>query len=195
MEHERDTWDQRYRSGSHRSLDPDPLLVESYRDFIEPLFPQPGTALDVAGGAGRHAAWLAHRGWRVTLVDVSAVAIEQARANAGEVAEKIKFEVGDLESFELGTQPYDLVLVFFYLQRDLFPRLIEALKPGGLLIYKTYTHMAPKFGRGPSHPMHLLGENELLHAVPEMTVLHYLETVHERGIAELVARKRSPSTR
>jgi SAM-dependent methyltransferase len=195
MEDERQKWNERYGSGSHRSLEPDPFLVEAYREFISPLFPKPGHALDLAGGVGRHAIWLAARNWRVTLVDVSEIGVDQARANAAALADHIDFYAADLDGYALGAGKYELVLGFFYLQRKLFSRLIMALKPGGLLVYKTYTHLAPRFGRGPSHPMHLLQENELLRAFADLTVLYYRETVHERGIAELVARKSLASSR
>ncbi len=186
---ERTQWDRRYREGSHGSLEPDPFLVESYSEFIEPLFPQGGNALDVAGGVGRHAIWLAQRGWRVTLADISEVGIAQARENAGAVANRIDFQVRDFSKLVASAEQYDLILVFFYLERSIFPELVKALRPGGLLLYKTYSHLAPKFGRGPSHPMHLLEENELLHAFSALTVLHYHETVRDRGVGEFVGRK------
>jgi tellurite methyltransferase len=186
---ERISWDDRYREGSHRSLDPDPFLVESYDEFIEPIFPHGGTALDLAGGVGRHAIWLAQHGWTVILTDISEVGIALARENAGELADKIEFQMQDASTFTAGKQRYDLIAVFFYLQRKIFPELLKALRPGGLLLYKTYTCLHPKFGRGPTHPMHLLEANELLQAFPGLTVLHYHETVRDRGVAEFVGRK------
>lgn len=189
MEDEGTSWDRRYREGSHRSLDPDPFLVESYKEFVEPLFPQGGKALDLAGGVGRHAIWLAQRGWQVTLMDISEVGITTARENAASFAGEIEFQIEDVSNFKAGQQEYDLIAVFFYLQREIFPELVKALRPGGLLLYKTYTQLHPKFGRGPTHPMHLLEENELLRAFRRLTVLHYHETVRERGIAKFVGRK------
>ena len=186
MDAERKAWDARYREGSHSSLAPDPFLLQSYDEFIAPLFPKPGTALDLAGGIGRHATWLAQRGWQVTLADISEVAIVKARENAGASAAHIEFQIRDLDTFR-ASKKYDLILVFYYLQRVIFRQLAKALNPGGLLIYKTYTHSQRKFPGGPSHPMHLLEENELLHAFSSLTVLHYHETVRDRGTAELVA--------
>jgi SAM-dependent methyltransferase len=189
MNDERTSWDRRYREGSHGSQEPDSFLVSSYSEFIEPLFPKGGVALDVAGGVGRHAIWLAQHGWRVTLSDISEVGIAKARENAGELEKKIDFEVRDSSSFSAESKQYDLIMVFFYLERTIFPELVKALRPGGLLLYKTYTRLHPKFGRGPTHPMHLLEENELLRSFPGLTVLHYHETVRDRGIAEFVGRK------
>lgn len=190
---EKTLWNQKYRERSHGSLEPDPFLVSAYSEFLAGS--APGTALDVAGGVGRHTLWLAERDWRVKLVDVSEVGIELARKNipsqytSGSAA-PVQFEVVDLQSCNnLGQAQYDLILVFFYLQRELFPALVSALKPGGLLLYKTYTVDQRNFEGGPSHPMHLLQPNELLHAFGSLRILHYHESLSQKGVAQVVARK------
>jgi hypothetical protein len=66
---------------------------------------------------------------------------------------------------------------------------MKAVRPGGLLIYKTYTREQRKFQGGPSHPLHLLKENELLQAFSSLRVLHYADTLRDRGVAEFVGRK------
>jgi|ERR1044071_100609 2-polyprenyl-3-methyl-5-hydroxy-6-metoxy-1,4-benzoquinol methylase len=188
---EKSSWNKKYSEGSHSSLEPDPFLVSAYEEFLADR--PAGSALDLAGGVGRHSIWLAQRGWRVKLVDISEVGIKQAAENAKrtETASSITTEVRDLNTKQdLGREQYDLVLVFFFLQRELFPALAAAIKPGGFLIYKTYTAEQQHFGStGPSHPMFLLQANELLRAFPSMRVLHYHETIQEKGVAELVARK------
>jgi len=192
---EKTLWDKKYSERSHSSLEPDPLLLRAYDEFLSGT--APGSALDVAGGVGRHSIWLAQRGWRVTLMDISEIGIKQAEENARQTltAASITTEVRDLNTAQnLGREQYDLILVFLFLQRELFPALTAALKPGGHLIYKTYTteqhrFTGGRFSSGPSHPMFLLQPNELLHAFPSLRVLHYHETVQERGVAELVARK------
>lgn len=208
---EKTAWNRRYGEGSHASLTPDPFLVSTYSEFLGKS--KPGIAFDVAGGVGRHALWLAERGWKVKLVDISEVGIELARKNIAahvsspqtfrpskrsrRVASQamssscgIEAEVRDLRAeFDIGQEAFDLVLVFFYLQRSLFPALIAALKPGGFLIYKTYTAEQQRFAGGPSHPMHLLKSNELLYAFASLQILHYHETSHEKGVAEMAARK------
>jgi tellurite methyltransferase len=186
---ERERWNRRYREGSHASGAPDPFLVESYEEYIQPLFPRGGAALDLAGGVGRNAVWLAQRGWRVTLADISEIAIAKARRNAEEHGVELEYWPGDACQLNLGRARFDLIMVFFFLERDLFPRLRAALRPGGLLIYKTYTEEQPKFGRGPTHPMHFLKAGELLRAFSRMRVLYCRETLRERAVAELVALK------
>ena len=58
-----------------------------------------------------------------------------------------------------------------------------------MLIYKTYTEEQQNLGGGPTHPMHLLQSRELKRAFPYLEILHYCETVAEKAVAELVARK------
>lgn len=191
---EKALWNKKYGEKSHSSLEPDPLLVSVYDEFLADL--PAGTALDVAGGVGRHSIWLARRGWKVRLLDISEVGVGMAcdnaarELNAGGKSKLITTEVADLNSVkDLGREQYDLVVVFFFLQRELFPALISTLKPGGFLIYKTYTTEQENFSGGPSHPMFLLEPNELLCAFSSLRVLHYHETILEKGVAELVARK------
>lgn len=187
---EKASWNKKYSEGSHGSLDPDPFLVSAYDEFL--FDTTPGLALDVAGGVGRHAIWLAQRDWRVKLLDISEIGIKQAEENAKRAgtSRSIFAEICDLNAIhDLGRELYDLVIVFFFLQRELFPALLAALKPGGTLIYKTYTTEQKAFGSGPSHPMFLLEPNELLRAFSSLRILYYHETVQEKGLAELVARK------
>ena len=191
---EKSLWNKKYSEGSHLSLDPDPLLVSAYDEFLSNH--EPGLALDVAGGVGRHAIWLAQRGWRVRLMEISDVGIELAKKNTERAfsgrdkEELITTATADLSAArDLGREQYDLVLVFYYLQRELFPALMAALKPGGFLIYKTYTTEQKRFGGGPNHPMFLLEPNELLRAFNALRILRYHETTAEKGVAELVARR------
>jgi tellurite methyltransferase len=169
----------------------DPFLPYAYEQFIKPLFSNAGRALDLAGGVGRHAIWLARRGWGVTLLDIAEVAIAKAQENAAACRHRITFKCVDAAQFKAGRESYDLVLVFFYLERKIFPELVKALRPGGLLIYKTYTELQSEFGKGPTHPRYLLKENELLRAFSKLKVLHYEETIVLRGIAQLVAGRNS----
>ena len=190
LENERDSWNRRYTDGAHASFEPDPFCLSAYEDFVNPLLPDAGVALDVAGGTGRHAIWLAELRWKVTVVDISQVAFEKAQKKAEERGVQIDFLVRDLTSWSPDRKKYDLLLVFYYLQRDLFPALEAALKPGGLLVYKSYTEEQKRFRGGPSHPEYLLRENELLHAFPNMRILQYRETIQDKGVAELVALKK-----
>ena len=183
-------WDQRYREGAHKWRRPDPFLLAAYRQFIAPGRARPGRALDVAGGVGRHALWLAKRGWRVTIADLSRVGLAEARRRARQAGVKLDLRRRDLRVERLPRGRFDLVVVFFFLERKLFPALARALKPGGILLYKTYTLPQRKLGTGgPKDPRFLLKKGELRRAFSGLQVLSYREVVGEKAVAELVARK------
>jgi tellurite methyltransferase len=163
-----------------------------------PLFPHGGSALDLAGGAGRHAIWLAKQGWKVTLIDISETGVEQARQNAGPFASHIHFVVDDLIHFKASQTQFetrseeamfDVIVAFFYLEREIFPELLRAMRPGGFLIYKTYTRAQAKLQAGPHNVAHLFEPSELLKLVEPLNVLYYREEVAEKATAELVARR------
>jgi tellurite methyltransferase len=182
-------WNTKYSAGSHSDTSADEFLVSAFEQFLAAV--PPGRALDIAGGAGRHALWLAERGWRVKLIDVSDVAVGLADQRARELtAGSLTTEVRDVSATgDLGDGEFELIVVFYFLDRKLFPALIRALKPGGFLIYRTYTVEQRKFATGPSHPRYLLEPDELREAFGSFEILHYRETVTDKGTAELVARK------
>ncbi|HEY6306061.1 MAG TPA: class I SAM-dependent methyltransferase [Candidatus Angelobacter sp.] len=199
---EKTRWNKKYSEGPRPALElsrePEPFLLDAFGEFLAARLP--GTALDVAGGAGRNALWLAQRGWRVKLIDISEAGVALARENAAKMFPSaagaaasnqplFTAEVMDLNSHpDLGDEQYDLVVVFFYLQRELFPALIRALKPEGFLIYETYTVEQSQSG-GPSNPKYLLRPDELLHAFGCMRILHYRERASGKAVAEMVAQK------
>lgn len=125
------------------------------------LVPAGGQVLDVACGGGRHVRWFAERGHAVLGVDrdpASALALAGI-ANATHLA-------ADLEGapWPIPGQSFAGVVVTNYLHRPLLPILIEAVAPGGLLIYETFAAGHERFGR-PSNPAFLLRPGELLDAV------------------------------
>ena len=92
-------WNERYKHGQHISDEPHPLVVR----FASP-YPA-GHALDLACGVGRHAIWLAERGWKVTAVDYSNVAIDILRQRATEKGVTVDSRVADLERHEFVIEP------------------------------------------------------------------------------------------
>lgn len=183
-------WDERYRSGEQVFETPSSLVVEFTRDL------PPGSALDLASGPGRNALYLAQRGWRVTAIDGSPVAIDLLRARAFQVRptpqHSINARAVDLESGEFESDPesYDLVLSCYYLQRSLIPGMKLALRPGGLLI--AIVHLAD-----PDQPQGTAARaapGELFTFFEDWNILHYregepAESCHRHGVAELVAQK------
>ena len=187
---ERERWNERYRTSPESWLEPDEFLPWAFRKFLQPAFPNGGRALDFAGGAGRHALWLAQQGWDVTLIDISDTALELARQKAGPLAPHMHFVVDDLTHFRASQTQFDVVMGFYYLDREIFPELIRALRPGGLLMYKTYTKEQVQFARGPKDAARLLEKGELARLVSDLELLWEREVVEEKATAEVVAKKR-----
>ena len=163
--------------------------VEDYASILPAGRPTGRKALDVACGAGRHAVWLAENGWNVTTTDISLEALRRAQARASEQGVRLALYCQDLETASFPANYFDLIICFYYLQRDLFPVLNAALRPGGLIVYKTYTTDQQRFPGGPTHPLHLLQPQELLDAFLDFRVLSYQGTVKDRGVAQLIAQK------
>jgi SAM-dependent methyltransferase len=170
-----------------------------------PLLPA-GAALDLACGSGRNALFLAEHGRHVTAVDWSAAALdileEHAQARKIPVRRIQRFEESrhsgragidllhaNLETVELPTNRYALILCVRYLQRSLFPQICRALRAGGMLLFETYTKAQLDFSGGPRDPAHLLHNGELRRAFPELEVVFYRELRAEQGIASFAARK------
>lgn len=155
------------------------------------LIPRAGRALDVACGLGRHALFLAERGLTVLAVDRDAGMVAALRAEAAARGLALRAEVLDLEAGEadLGREAHDLVLVVHYLHRPLFPALIQALAPGGLLVYETFTVDQARRGK-PTNPDFLLEHGELRERLAGLTILRERDGTFEgRDVAAVVARK------
>jgi len=131
-------WDERYRSRSKEwSGRPHPHLVTETDGMT------PGSALDVGTGEGADAIWLAERGWRVTAVDISSVALERGAAQAdrlgAEIAGMITWKQADLTDWTPPVRTFDLVSAqYFHLpsvQRVVVYRgLADSVAPGGVLL-------------------------------------------------------------
>lgn len=210
-------WDERYRSGEHTTKEPSPLLLTA----IESL--KLGRALDIASGVGRHAIFLAEHGWEVTAVDSSRVGIEILRERAREAAGSARIEPGsptrqprgggracgtqasclltidahvaDLESSEFHIEPgtYDLICVFYYLQRDLFSPIRAGIRPGGTVVAAIHLNDG-KEDAIPANPAFLLEPGELKQLFADWEITYYREGESDEGghhhdTAYLIARK------
>lgn len=165
-----------------------------------------GKALDVAAGRGRHSLFLAARGFHVDAVDRDESALAHLSTSAqGHAPMAITTRALDLEQStpcepDLGEGIYDTILVFFYLHRPLFPAIIRALRPGGVLVYETFTLDNHVYHQHPKRRAFCLSPNELLHLTSPLHVLHYDEGAHVDGngsdrtyTARLLASKPIPS--
>jgi SAM-dependent methyltransferase len=192
-EDRRQQWDLKYEQGLPSLTKPDPYFVSAYESLVGPHFPTAGAALDLAGGLGRHALWLAGRGWQVSVVDVSDVAVAKLRQAARELDLNIDLLVGDAADYKFERERFDLIVLFYHLDRSLFPKIVLALKPGGLLICK----MSLRWDLGDksiADSANHLYRNQLPSLVPDLEILHYQERpVRDRGVAEFVGRKSGKS--
>lgn len=183
-------WDLKYEQGLPSLTEPDPFFVSAYEQFVKPSFPNAGVALDLACGLGRHALWLASRNWKVSGVDISDVAIEKLNHAARELNVNLDLHVGDASECEFGSTRFDLIVLYYHQDRTLFPKIVSALNPGGLLISKMSLRWASD-GSSTSITPDPLGRNELPSLFPELQVLHHQERpVRDRGVVEFVGRKK-----
>jgi SAM-dependent methyltransferase len=195
----RQEWDERFRSGSHGDPTADSFLEVSRKHWelvpghdacMHDAGVKPA-ALDVACGAGRNAVALAESGFAVTAVDFSSEGLRKGEELARQRGVRVDWVEHDLElaGADLGEGLYDLVVVFFFLHRPLFPVLQRCLKRGGVVVYKTYSVDQLRYAKGPGHRTYLLEHNELLHAFAGFRVLVYEEQWEGSGTAALIAQK------
>lgn len=182
-------WNERYRAKEHQAEEnnapPTPLLVETAQRLPA------GKALDLACGAGRNALWLAANGWTVTAVDGSSTAVELLRREANERGLPITTQVADLQAGEypVATSVWNLVVIAYYLQRDLFGPAKAGVVPGGLLL--AIVHISEP-GEEPKETR--LERGQLATYFAGWDILHYYEGKpndprHRRAVAEIVARR------
>ena len=146
----------------------------------------PGDVLDVAAGYGRHTLYLAAHGFTVEALDRDSEALADLAAAARErKLPQITVRSMDLEDsgrpLDLPKERYGAVVVFYYLYRGIFPALLHALKPGGILMYETFLIDNHLRYRHPRRPEFCLGHNELLRLTSGLRVLYYDEGEHDGG--------------
>ena len=128
--------------------EPSAFVVEKVRGL------KPGRALDVGMGQGRNAVYLAGLGWDVAGFDVSQVALDEALANAEKTGVRLKTEKASYDTFDFGTDRWDLVVIIFAWAPVSDPGFVEriraSLRPGGLVLFEHFVDMP---GRQPHAPM------------------------------------------
>jgi SAM-dependent methyltransferase len=181
---DRERWNARYREEGA------PAAPSSFLASLDALLPRRGRALDVAGGAGRNALWLARRGLEVTLADVSDVALDLASRAAGSAGLAVATVRVDLEEEPLPAGPWDVVVCTYFLHRPIFAAFPALLAPAGWLVFAHATRRNLEVHPRPG-PRHLLDEGELARLASGLEVVRleegwFAEGKHE---ARLVARK------
>lgn len=182
-EEDRRRWNTRYRE--QEGIREPSQFLRSLEDWL----PRTGRALDVAGGAGHDALWLARRGLEVTLADVSDVALERAAESAREAGVSLRLQRLDVETEPLPPGPFDVVLCLNFLWRPLFAGFPKVLAPGGLLVFAQPTRSNLQRHAHPSARF-LLEDGELPGLVQGLEIISSTEGWTEEGRheARLVAR-------
>jgi SAM-dependent methyltransferase len=145
------------RKGHLAIKEPSPWVVR-----FAGLVPKRGSVLDLACGGGRHSRYFLARGHPVTAIDIDLSAVEDLIAHPG--VEALEADLEDGRPFPLAGRRFDGVVVTNYLYRPLLPALVDAVAPGGVLIYATFARGNERFGK-PRNPDHLAKPGELLEAV------------------------------
>ncbi|MDR2877828.1 MAG: class I SAM-dependent methyltransferase [Chromatiales bacterium] len=145
------------------------VLVENHH-----LLPASGDALELACGLAGNAVLLAQHGLRTQSWDISAVAAERVAEYARAHGLPLTAEARDLMRNPPVPATCDVIVVAHFLERDLFPYILAALRPGGLLFYQTFTR-ARISDAGPSNPEFRLASGELLALCAKLEVLVYRE--------------------
>ena len=163
---DKDRWDQKYSTEAYIcGKEPVPFLKQNVH-----LLPK-GKALDIAIGEGRNGVYLATQGFEVVGLDISEKGLAKAHQLARQNGVTIETRVVDLENYQLEKNAYDVILLMYYMQRNLWPQIKNALKPGGMAIIETYNidHLKhQKF-----NPKWLLKPNELVEAFKDMKIIRY----------------------
>jgi SAM-dependent methyltransferase len=169
---QREDWDRRYAGvDSLWARKPNRFLVAETEELA------PGRALDLACGEGQNAIWLAQRGWQVTGVDFSEVAIEKARARSAAAGVDVELVCADLRQYEPEPGAYDLVVILYLHvfapeRGPILERAAAALAPGGtlLLVGHDLLNLTEGVG-GPSDPRLLHTPDDIVPELPGLEVV------------------------
>jgi cyclopropane fatty-acyl-phospholipid synthase-like methyltransferase len=140
-----------------------------------------GRTLDVAAGRGCNTLYLAQHGFSVHAIDHAPAALQTLQSLADErylqnvTTELIDLETGSVHDATLPANTYDVVMVFLYLFRPLFPALLQTLKLGGMLVYETVLVENHLRYNHPRHREFCLKPGELRELVHDLHILHYDE--------------------
>ena len=184
---DRDRWNARYADGAYESRrHPSPFLEQNAH-----LLPLHGRALDLACGAGRNAIYLARHGLAVDAVDISRVALERGRADAGDLP--IRWIECDLDDGFEPSVDYDLIVNIRYVNLPLVATLVESLRPGGVLAIEQHL-VTDADVIGPKNPAFRVETGELSRVAGGMIVEQIDEGVcddpdgRRAALARLLAR-------
>ena len=164
----REKWNERYRAATGERQ-----ASRVLRENLH-LLPGAGRALDLACGLGGNALLLAEQGLEVDAWDIADVAVAALQSVATKRQLPVRAQVRDVVASPPGRGTFDVILVSHFLERDIIPDLIQALRAGGLIYYQTFTRQRVS-DRGPQREEFRLDEQELLQLFSGLQVLFYRE--------------------
>ncbi len=190
---DRKRWNEKYTRDGPPTFEKGPSKWLLAHEELLAKQPQ-GRALDVACGYGRNSFYLAGLGFDVDAIDISDVAVEWLQGEAEKRKLPIRSRRANIETCELPSDTYQVIINFNFLERGIFHKLTRALGPQGLLLFETLTQdhidiLKKRFNRE-----YALKKNELRHSFPELKTISYREEItadggSEAAVASLVARK------
>jgi len=165
-------WDKLFNTSRYiYGKDPIPFLSKHINKIPK------GDALVLAVGEGRNGVYLARKGFRVTGIDISDVALKKAHRLAKEYNVKINLIQGNLKFYKIPENKYDLIVNVTYFRKGLIPSIKAGLKRGGAVVFENYTVDHLKYPAGLSVPKRFLVEKGELRALfSDFQILDYQET-------------------
>ena len=141
---QRQTWDSRYSGASYVfGKDPAHFLKEEIG-----IIPANSRILDIGMGEGRNAVFLAKHGHNVLGIDISSMAVKKAQVLAKESNVSIKAMVSPIERHDFQKNTFDVIICFYFVDKNLIPKMLNWLRPGGYLIFEAFTHNHPDVRSG-----------------------------------------------
>jgi tellurite methyltransferase len=180
-------WDKKYAIKNYVfGKAPAEFLAENYS-----YIPEGSKVLDVGMGEGRNAVFLAQKGFEVTGIDISSVAIKKAQMLADELNVRINTIAASIHDYDFPEHSFDAIICYYFVDRALNKKILKWLKPGGVLVYEAHTLNQIKVpGEEHYNRNWLLKPGELLSMFEGSTILKYEEPLNTREFRASIIVKR-----
>ena len=186
----RKTWEKRYTAPDYQpNMEPVPFLVK----MIQGL--PPGQAICLAAGTGRNAIFLAQNGYQVTAIDISQAALHWCDQISAKLGVEVNTLEADLLAFDLGNEVWDLATNLYFYEPSIFQGLKKAIRPGGHILFQTYSKAQKKFERGPRNDAFLVDPQDLEGKFKDWEMIYFEEKEctdeqnKEESVIQMLARK------